>query len=97
MHINVEWCNKSTIIKYIFEYVIKGPRFSFKGFRTIKMVLYDEETDSKNEVKEYLDTCYICDNDSCLRVYGYEIPTILCRMLELSPYTAQSLLSHFKG
>jgi hypothetical protein len=34
---------------------------------------YDEETNTVNEVKEYLDSRYICDKDSCWRVYRYDI------------------------
>jgi hypothetical protein len=34
---------------------------------------YNEETYSRDEVREYLDSRYICDKDSCWRVYGYDI------------------------
>jgi hypothetical protein len=33
----------------------------------------DEETNIRNEVKEYLDTRYICPFDSCWRILGFEI------------------------
>jgi hypothetical protein len=33
----------------------------------------DEETNTRNEVKEYLDASYICAFDSCWRVFSFEI------------------------
>jgi hypothetical protein len=33
----------------------------------------DEETNTRNEVKEYLDTRYVCPFDSCWRILGFEI------------------------
>jgi hypothetical protein len=33
----------------------------------------DEETNARNEVKEYLDTRYICQYASCWRIFGFEI------------------------
>jgi hypothetical protein len=75
-HINVEWCNKSIFIKYLFKYVTKGPDRS-KGFlkkvQENEDVPYDNETNCRDEVQEYLDSRYICDKDSCWCIYGYEI------------------------
>ena len=34
---------------------------------------YDEETQTINEVKEYLDCRYICEQDACWRVFGFDI------------------------
>jgi hypothetical protein len=75
-HINIEWCNKNIFIKYLFKYVTKRPDRSkvfLQRVRDSEDVPYNEETDSRDEVKEYLDSCYICDKDSCWRVYGYDI------------------------
>jgi hypothetical protein len=75
-HINVEWYNKSIFIKYLFKYVTKGPnrsKFPFKKLQSNEDVPYNEETNAIYEVKEYLDSRYICDKDSCWRVFGYEI------------------------
>jgi hypothetical protein len=75
-HINVEWCNKSIFIKYLFKYVTKGPDRSKIFLRRVQAgedVPYNEQTDAKDEVKEYLDSRYICDKDACWRVFGFEI------------------------
>jgi hypothetical protein len=75
-HINIEWCNKTIFIKYLFKYVTKGPDYSkvyLQKIRNGEDIPYDEEINTRNEVKEYLDTRYLCDKDSCWRVLGYEI------------------------
>jgi hypothetical protein len=75
-HINVEWCNKSIFIKYLFKYVTKGPdrsKIFLKRVQAGEDVPYNEQTDAKDEIKEYLDTRYICDKDACWRVFGFEI------------------------
>jgi hypothetical protein len=75
-HINVEWCNKNVFVKYLFKYVTKGPDYSkvyLQRIRNGEDTPYDEETNARNEVKEYLDTRYLCDKDSCWRVLGYDI------------------------
>lgn len=75
-HINIEWCNKTIFIKYLFKYVTKGPDCSkayLQKLRNGEEAPYDEATDAKNEVKEYLDSRYLCDKDSAWRILGYEI------------------------
>jgi hypothetical protein len=75
-HINVEWCNKTIFIKYLFKYVTKGLDHNKMFLQRIQRgedVPYDEETDARNEIKEYLDSRYLCDIDSCWRVFGFEI------------------------
>jgi hypothetical protein len=57
-HINVEWCNKSIFIKYLFKYVTKGPDCSKLYLQRVldgQDTPVDEETNTRNEVKEYLD------------------------------------------
>jgi hypothetical protein len=75
-HINTEWCNKSIFIKYIFKYVTKGPDCSKAYLQKItdgEDTPMDEESNSRNEVKEYLDTWYICPFDWCWPVFGFKI------------------------
>lgn len=75
-HINVEWCNKTTFIKYLFKYVTKGADCSKVYLERVKNAedaLYDAETRTVNEVKEYLDCRYICEQDACWRILGFDI------------------------
>jgi len=75
-HINVEWCNKTTFIKYLFEYVTKGADCSKAYLQRVQRGLqapYDDGTQTINEVKEYLDCRYICEQDACWRMFGYDI------------------------
>jgi hypothetical protein len=75
-HINVEWCNKTTFIKYLFKYVTKGADCSkiyLERVRRGESVPYDRDTRTANEIKEYLDCRYICEQDACWRIFGYDI------------------------
>ena len=71
-HINVEWCNKTQVMKYLFKYVTKGADYS-------KVVLERLESSgatgylSVDEVKEYLMCRYICEYDALWRIFGYDI------------------------
>ena len=60
-HINVEWCNKTNAIKYLFKYINKGiDRIGAK-------ITVD------NEVKDYVDCRYISACEAVWRILGYEI------------------------
>jgi hypothetical protein len=63
--------------KYLFKYVTKGPDCSKAYLQKKKTngedTPLDEETNTRNEVKEYLGPHYICAFDSCWRVFGFEI------------------------
>lgn len=75
-HINVEWCNKTTFIKYLFKYVTKGADCSkvyLQRVRNGHETPYDRETDSINEIREYLDCRFICEQDVCWRIFGFDI------------------------
>jgi hypothetical protein len=75
-HINVEWCNKTTFIKYLFKYVTKGADCSkvyLQRARSGQETPYDRESNTINEVKEYLDCRYICEQDACWRIFGFDI------------------------
>lgn len=75
-HINVEWCNKTQVMKYLFKYVTKGADYSkvllerSKGKSNL-----DEMGDGGpiDEVKEYLRCRFICEYDGLWRIYGYDI------------------------
>lgn len=61
-HINVEWCNKSRAIKYLFKYIHKGPD---RATVLIKDNVSPQNTQTPlkitevNEIKTYLDCRYI--------------------------------------
>jgi len=75
-HINVEYVNKSKLLKYLCKYVNKGPDQASIIFKRIKKAqdeTKDEETKDIDEIKEYLDCRYICEQDALWRLLGYEI------------------------
>lgn len=71
-HLNVEWCNQSSSIKYLFKYINKG-----YDRITAAIVSNGSEGDSEehtiDEIKTYLDCRYISPCEGCWRIFGFPI------------------------
>jgi hypothetical protein len=71
-HINMEWCNQSSSIKYLFKYINKGSD-------RISAVIVPTEGQSSSqptpvdEIKQYLDCRYVAPSESCWRIFSYSI------------------------
>ncbi|KAF7807564.1 uncharacterized protein G2W53_039725 [Senna tora] len=69
-HINVEFCNQSRSIKYLFKYVSKG-------HDRVTATIYDgsntDGTENKDEIKQYYDCRYISPCEAVWRIFGFEI------------------------
>ncbi|XP_016177773.1 uncharacterized protein LOC107620066 [Arachis ipaensis] len=70
-HINLEFCNKSNVIKYLFKYVNKGPD---RVTATIGET-YDvgESSQVVDEIKQYYDCRYLLPSESMWRIFAYDI------------------------
>lgn len=75
-HINVEWCNRSRAIKYLFKYISKGPD------RTTIVVQEnvlthrdtgDTEIIDVDEIKTYLNCRYLSACEACWRIFSFDI------------------------
>ncbi|XP_075088410.1 uncharacterized protein LOC107790380 [Nicotiana tabacum] len=66
-HINVELCNYSRSVKYLFKYVNKG---SDRATTTVECTDTDVEI---NEIKRYLDCRYISATEACWRIFKFGI------------------------
>ncbi|KAL5163192.1 ATP-dependent DNA helicase PIF1 [Glycine soja] len=72
-HINIEWCNQNTSIKYLFKYINKGYD------RVTAVVVYDANGALENpitqndEIKEYVDYRYISPCEATWRIFGFPV------------------------
>ena len=71
-HINVEYVNKSKMLKYLCKYVNKGQDRAKAIFEYLK-TNEDEQTKDIDEIKEHLDCRYICEQDAIWRLLGFNI------------------------
>ncbi|XP_058775274.1 uncharacterized protein LOC131649531 [Vicia villosa] len=65
-HINMEWCNQSTSIKYLFKYINKGSD-------RISAIIQGLDRNNVDEIKQYLDCRYISPSEACWRIFSYSI------------------------
>ncbi|XP_057432625.1 uncharacterized protein LOC130725408 [Lotus japonicus] len=70
-HINVEYCNKSNAIKYLFKYVSKGPD-------RVNLEITNQKEDGleievKDEIKQYYDCRYLTPCEAVWRTFKYYI------------------------
>jgi hypothetical protein len=70
-HVNVEWCNQSRSIKYLFKYVNKGHDRVTAGF-------YRDTNDSDgsqviDEIKMYYDCRYLSASEAVWRIFLFDI------------------------
>ncbi|CAN1837196.1 ATP-dependent DNA helicase pif1 [Linum perenne] len=63
-HINVEFCNKSRAIKYLFKYINKPPD------RTMAVVTGDHNLD---EIKAFMDCRYLTAGEACWRLFKFDL------------------------
>jgi hypothetical protein len=71
-HINMEWCNQCTSIKYLFKYINKGyDRITAAVARPYKKK--GSKKEELDEVKEYIDCRYVSPCEACWRIFGYTI------------------------
>ncbi|MCH79884.1 ATP-dependent DNA helicase PIF1 [Trifolium medium] len=70
-HINVEACNKSNAIKYLFKYVNKGHDRSNVVISNGKTVAKD--VDSLDEIKRFYDCRYISPSEAVWRLFKFDI------------------------
>ncbi|XP_048503029.2 uncharacterized protein LOC104884879 [Beta vulgaris subsp. vulgaris] len=70
-HINVEWCNQSRSIKYLFKYINKGyDRVTAAAYQNRKSC---DDPQKIDEIKMYYDCRYISACEAVWRIYGFPI------------------------
>ncbi|XP_019438737.1 PREDICTED: uncharacterized protein LOC109344382 [Lupinus angustifolius] len=71
-HINMEWCNHSTSIKYLFKYIHKG----YDRVTTTIVPTNNETTNEAqhvDEIKQYVDCSYMSPCEACWRMFSFSI------------------------
>jgi hypothetical protein len=75
-HINVEWCNKSNMIKYLFKYVTKGSdraKIYFDVTAKTSNASPGPDLAPRNEIQEYIDARYLSACKALWRAFEYDI------------------------
>lgn len=73
-HINVEWCNQSGAVKYLFKYINKGPDRISAGIYVDNGSNGDVlDQTNVDEIKAYLDCRYVSACESAWRLLKFEI------------------------
>lgn len=92
-HINVEWCNTSNAIKYLFKYITKGvDKATFlieKGSTANNSHDKGKHAKERNEIQEFLDCRFLSACEAMWRIFAFHIH-------KRKPYV-QKLIIHLEG
>ncbi|XP_076893887.1 uncharacterized protein LOC143546016 [Bidens hawaiensis] len=69
-HINVEWCNQSGSIKYLFKYINNGPD---RATISVGKDNNHDEQEDVDEIKEYYDCRYLSACEATWRILAYDV------------------------
>ncbi|XP_073359941.1 uncharacterized protein [Aegilops tauschii subsp. strangulata] len=75
-HINVEWCNKTNLLKYLFKYLTKGPdvvRIRVDVDNRPSCVFTVPCPTGKNEIDDYVKCRYLSAREAFWRMFAYSI------------------------
>jgi hypothetical protein len=75
-HINVEWCNKSNLIKYLFKYITKGQdraRIYFETTGKTTNASPNHDLAPRDEILEYMDGRFLSTCESLHRLFEFDI------------------------
>ncbi|XP_022024110.1 uncharacterized protein LOC110924409 [Helianthus annuus] len=70
-HINVEWCNQSGSVKYLFKYINKGPDMATAVVSGVSNPSIKDKP--RDEIKEYYDCRYISACEASWRIFSNEV------------------------
>ncbi|XP_021971962.1 uncharacterized protein LOC110867133 [Helianthus annuus] len=70
-HINVEWCNQSGSVKYLFKYINKGPDMATAVVSGVSNPSIKDKP--RDEIKEYYDCRYISACEESWRIFSNEV------------------------
>jgi hypothetical protein len=65
-HINIEYCNKSNCIKYLFKYINKG-------VDRVTAALQTSEDECVDEIRQYYDCRFLSPSESIWRIFAFKI------------------------
>ncbi|CAH1452958.1 unnamed protein product [Lactuca virosa] len=80
-HINIEWCNQGSSIKYLFKYINKGPDRA-----TVAVVPANNECENNDvvdEIAEYYDCRYLSACEASWRIFKYDVHCIYPSVVRL--------------
>ncbi|GKD31955.1 helicase [Tanacetum coccineum] len=75
-HINVEWCNRSKAIKYLFKYLNKGPdRATIVIQENVQQGqgMTEQKVTVVDEIKNYLNCRYLAPCEAVWRIFSFDI------------------------
>ncbi|XP_025679652.1 uncharacterized protein [Arachis hypogaea] len=70
-HINLEFYNKSNVIKYLFKYINKGPDRVTASIRNVQT--QENGGQDVDEIKQFYDCCYLAPCESAWRLFAFDI------------------------